>query len=144
MMAEQNSLIAAGTGTGTSGAADRSSISTWPAARKRIFTGIRPTGPLHLGHYAGAIENWLKLQDEYDCYFLIADYQVADHAQDLSRVRNAVWEVALDWLAVGLRRGKKGARHVRWAAPWCKRARRGRGKSGLRLPRCLPTTTPPR
>ena len=70
--------------------------------KKRILTGIRPTGPLHFGHYAGALENWLKLQNSYDCYFLIADYQVSDHADDLPRVRNAVWEVALDWLAVGL------------------------------------------
>ena len=70
--------------------------------KKRILTGIRPTGPLHLGHYAGALENWVKLQREYDSYFLIADYQVSDYADDLPRVRNAVWEVALDWLAVGL------------------------------------------
>ncbi|MGI8927133.1 MAG: tryptophan--tRNA ligase [Tepidiformaceae bacterium] len=70
--------------------------------RKRILTGIRPTGALHLGHYAGALENWVRLQDEYDCYFLIADYQVSDHADDIARVREAVWEVALDWLAVGL------------------------------------------
>ena len=70
--------------------------------RKRILTGIRPTGPLHLGHYAGALENWVRLQHEYDCYFLIADYQVSDYADDISRVRDAVWEVALDWLAVGL------------------------------------------
>jgi tryptophanyl-tRNA synthetase len=70
--------------------------------RKRILTGIRPTGPLHLGHYAGALENWIKLQNEYDCSFLIADYQVSDYAHDLSRVRQAVREVALDWLAVGL------------------------------------------
>ena len=70
--------------------------------KKRILTGLRPSGPLHLGHYAGALENWLELQNAYDCYFLIADYQVADHAHDLPRVRNAVWEVALDWLAVGL------------------------------------------
>ena len=70
--------------------------------KKRIVTGIRPTGPLHLGHYAGALENWVKLQSEYDCHFLIADYQGADYADDLPRVRNAVWEVALDWLAVGL------------------------------------------
>jgi tryptophanyl-tRNA synthetase len=71
-------------------------------ARKRILTGIRPTGPLHLGHYAGALENWLRLQAGYDCHFLIADYQVSDHADDVARVREAVWEVALDWLAVGL------------------------------------------
>jgi tryptophanyl-tRNA synthetase len=70
--------------------------------RKRVLTGIRPTGPLHLGHYAGALENWLKLQVTYDCHFLIADYQVADYAGDVARVRHAVWDVALDWLAVGL------------------------------------------
>jgi tryptophanyl-tRNA synthetase len=70
--------------------------------RKRILTGIRPTGPLHLGHYAGALENWVRLQDEYECYFLIADYQVSDYADDIDRVRESVWEVALDFLAVGL------------------------------------------
>jgi tryptophanyl-tRNA synthetase len=70
--------------------------------RKRILTGVRPTGSLHLGHYAGALENWLRLQDEYECYFLIADYQVSDYADDFDRVRTSVWEVALDWLAVGL------------------------------------------
>jgi len=70
--------------------------------KKRILTGVRPTGPLHLGHYAGALENWVKLQTAYDCHFLIADYQVSDYADDVTRVREAVWEVALDWLAVGL------------------------------------------
>lgn len=102
MLAAQNSSVALGIGTETSGAFGESSISTLHAARRRILTGIRPTGPLHLGHFAGAIENWLELQKTYDCYFLIADYQVADQAHDLPRVRNAVWEVALDWLAVGL------------------------------------------
>ncbi len=72
------------------------------SGRKRILTGIRPTGPLHLGHYAGALENWVRLQRAYDCHFLIADYQVSDYADDLTRVRQSVWEVALDWLAVGL------------------------------------------
>jgi tryptophanyl-tRNA synthetase len=71
-------------------------------SKKRILTGVRPTGPLHLGHYAGALENWVRLQTDYDCYFLIADYQVSDYADDTARVREAVWEVALDWLAVGL------------------------------------------
>ncbi len=70
--------------------------------RKRILTGIRPTGALHLGHYAGALENWVRLQREYDCHFLIADYQVSDYADDFERVRESVWQVALDWLAVGL------------------------------------------
>ncbi len=70
--------------------------------RKRILTGIRPTGSLHLGHYAGALENWIKLQKEYECFFLIADYQVSDYADDIDTVRASVHEIALDWLAVGL------------------------------------------
>jgi tryptophanyl-tRNA synthetase len=78
--------------------------------RKRILTGIRPTGALHLGHYAGALENWVRLQTEYDCFFLIADYQVSDYADDIARVREAVWDVALDWLGVGL--DPEGSRYV--------------------------------
>jgi tryptophanyl-tRNA synthetase len=70
--------------------------------QRRILTGVRPTGPLHLGHYVGALENWVRLQEEYDCYFLIADYQVSDYADNVPLVREAVREVTLDWLAVGL------------------------------------------
>jgi tryptophanyl-tRNA synthetase len=70
--------------------------------KKRILTGIRPTGALHLGHYAGALENWVRLQDEYECFFLIADYQVSDYADDIDTVRQSVLEIATDWLAVGL------------------------------------------
>ena len=71
--------------------------------RKRILTGIRPTGPLHLGHYVGALENWVRLQSQYECYFLIADYQaLGDHLDDIERIRESVLEVTLDWLAVGL------------------------------------------
>jgi tryptophanyl-tRNA synthetase len=73
-----------------------------PVSKKRILTGIRPTGPLHLGHYAGALENWVRLQRDYECFFLIADYQVSDHADDIDRVRQSVREITLDWLAVGL------------------------------------------
>ena len=71
-------------------------------AKKRILTGVRPTGAMHLGHYAGALENWVRLQDDYECFFLIADYQVSDYADDIDTVRSAVHEIALDWLAVGL------------------------------------------
>ncbi|MGH7929202.1 MAG: tryptophan--tRNA ligase, partial [Candidatus Binatia bacterium] len=57
----------------------------------------------HLGHYAGALENWLDLQKEYECYFLIADYQaLGDHLGEIERIRKSVLDVALDWLAVGL------------------------------------------
>ena len=71
--------------------------------KKRILTGIRPTGALHLGHYVGALENWAKLQEEYDCFFLIADYQaMGDHLNDIEGIRRSVHEVTLDWLSVGL------------------------------------------
>ena len=71
--------------------------------RKRILTGIRPTGPLHLGHYVGALENWVRLQEQYDCFFLIADYQaLGDHLDEIERIRTSVLEVTLDWLAAGL------------------------------------------
>jgi tryptophanyl-tRNA synthetase len=72
------------------------------AERPRILTGVRPTGSLHLGHYAGALKQWIAFQQEYESFWLIADYQVSDYADDLDRVRNSVFEVALDWLAVGL------------------------------------------
>ena len=72
-------------------------------SKKRILTGMRPTGKLHLGHYAGALENWIRLQDEYECFFLIADYQaLGDHISDIDGIRRSVMEVTLDWLAVGL------------------------------------------
>ncbi len=70
--------------------------------RPRVLTGVRPTGPLHLGHYVGALENWVRLQAEHECFFLIADYQVSDFAGDIAQVSESVREVALDWLAVGL------------------------------------------
>jgi tryptophanyl-tRNA synthetase len=71
--------------------------------KKRILTGIRPTGALHLGHYVGALENWVRLQGEYDCFFLIADYQaLGDHLDDIEGIRRSVIDVGMDWLAVGL------------------------------------------
>ena len=74
-----------------------------PGAKPRILTGIRPTGALHLGHYVGALKNWLELQNTYECYFLIADYQaLGDHFHDIDLIRESVLDVTLDWLAVGL------------------------------------------
>ena len=71
--------------------------------KKRILTGIRPTGALHVGHYVSALHNWIELQDEYNCYFLIADYQaLGDHFHDIDLIRDSVLQVTLDWLSVGL------------------------------------------
>lgn len=74
------------------------------AQKTRVLTGIRPTGPLHLGHYVGALSQWLQYQAEgYECFFLIADAQaLTDHAHEPRLISRSVLEVALDWLAVGL------------------------------------------
>jgi len=71
--------------------------------QKRILTGDRPTGPLHLGHYVGSLQNRVKLQDEYDTYILIADIQaLTDNFEHPEKLEGNIMEVALDYLAVGL------------------------------------------
>jgi tryptophanyl-tRNA synthetase len=64
---------------------------------------MRPTGRLHLGHYFGALSNWLKLQEEYDCFFFVADWHaLTTHYEDTSSVAENTLQVAIDWLSVGL------------------------------------------
>lgn len=71
--------------------------------KKTILTGLRPTGNLHLGHYFGACQNYLKLQDDYDFYLEIADVQaLTDNFNNPSKVRLNVKEITMDLLAVGL------------------------------------------
>src|SRR6202522_4436610 len=71
--------------------------------RKRVLSGMRSTGKLHLGNYVGALDNWVRMQDEYECFFMVADWHAltTDYA-DTSRVKQNTLEVALDWLAAGL------------------------------------------
>ncbi|MFZ0951190.1 MAG: tryptophan--tRNA ligase [Candidatus Sulfotelmatobacter sp.] len=71
--------------------------------RKRVLSGMRPTGKLHLGNYVGALENWVRMQDQYQCFFCVVDWHAltTDYA-DTSRVKENSLEVALDWLAAGL------------------------------------------
>ena len=68
-----------------------------------MLSGMRPTGKLHLGNYMGALANWVKLQDEYECYFFIADWHAltTDYA-DTSQVTQNTREVILDFLGAGL------------------------------------------
>jgi tryptophanyl-tRNA synthetase len=75
--------------------------------RPRILSGMRPTGPLHLGNLMGALENWVRLQDEYECFFPIVDWHslTTDYA-DPKGIRANVLEVATDWLAAGLDPGR--------------------------------------
>jgi len=64
---------------------------------------MRPTGAMHLGHYHGALKNWLKLQNEYPCYFFAADWHaLTTHYEDPSVIQSTVWEMFIDWLAVGI------------------------------------------
>ena len=71
--------------------------------KKVILTGIRPTGNLHLGHYFGTIENWVKLQDDYEMYIEIADVQaLTDNFFKPQKVHDSVYELYLDLLSVGI------------------------------------------
>jgi len=71
--------------------------------KKRILTGDRPTGALHLGHYVGTLESRVTLQDQYDCFFIIADYQVlTDHLRATKKISQFIKEIVLDYLAIGI------------------------------------------
>jgi tryptophanyl-tRNA synthetase len=69
---------------------------------KRVFSGTRPTGKLHLGNYLGAIQNYVKLQDEYECVYCIVDWHALTTLTDTSQLQNNIQEMALDWLAAGI------------------------------------------
>lgn len=70
---------------------------------KRIMSGMRPTGRLHLGHYFGALINWLEFQNTYDSYFSIVDWHaLTTKYHNTSSIKNDIYEIALDWLSVGI------------------------------------------
>jgi tryptophanyl-tRNA synthetase len=69
----------------------------------RVLSGMRPTGALHLGHYNGVLENWLKLQNEYQCLFFVADWHaLTTHYESPEVIENNVWDMLIDWLAAGI------------------------------------------
>jgi len=71
--------------------------------RKRVLSGMRSTGKLHLGNYVGALQNWVRMQEQYECFYFIADWHAltTDYA-DTSKVKQNSVDVLLDWLAAGL------------------------------------------
>ncbi len=71
-------------------------------SQKRILSGMRPTGRLHIGHYVGALENWVQLQNNFDCYFLIADYHVLTTDLNTKDIYNNSVQMLIDWLSAGL------------------------------------------
>ena len=78
-------------------------MSSTPSTPRRVLSGMRPTGSLHLGNYHGALRNWTELQYEYDCYFFVADLHALTTGYDDTRlIETHVWEMVIDWLAAGL------------------------------------------
>jgi len=71
--------------------------------KERVLSGMRPTGALHLGHYHGALKNWVRLQASHDCYFFVADWHaLTTHYEHREVIEKNVYEMVIDWLAAGL------------------------------------------
>ena len=71
--------------------------------KQRVLSGMRPTGALHLGHYHGALKNWVRLQDDYDCFYFVADWHaLTTHYQDRDVIEKNVYDMVIDWLAAGI------------------------------------------
>ena len=71
--------------------------------KPRVVSGMRPTGKLHIGHYHGVLENWVKIQNDFDCFFFVADWHsLTTEYADTSGIRDSIREMVLDWVAFGL------------------------------------------
>jgi tryptophanyl-tRNA synthetase len=69
----------------------------------RVLSGMRPTGRMHIGHYHGALKNWIRLQEEYECLFFAADWHaLTTHYDEPESIADTTWEMFVDWLAAGL------------------------------------------
>ena len=69
----------------------------------RVVSGMRPTGAMHLGHYHGALKNWIKMQSELPCLFFVADWHaLTTHYDDPSIIETSTWDMVVDWLAAGI------------------------------------------
>ena len=70
---------------------------------QRVLSGMRPTGSLHLGHFHGALKNWVRLQSEYPCFFFVADWHaLTTHYDTPEVIEDTVWDMVIDWLAAGI------------------------------------------
>ena len=72
-------------------------------SKDRVLSGMRPTGALHLGHYHGALKNWVRLQSELECFYFVADWHaLTTHYESREVIEKNVYEMVIDWLAAGL------------------------------------------
>ncbi len=77
------------------------------AANRRVLSGMRPTGQLHLGHYHGVLKNWVQLQHEYECFFFVADWHaLTTDYEDTAIIGESVYDIVVDWLSVGINPGE--------------------------------------
>ncbi len=71
--------------------------------KQRVVSGMRPSGRLHIGHYHGVLENWIRMQDSYDCFFFVADWHsLTTEYADTSGIAQSIRDMVLDWVAFGL------------------------------------------
>ncbi|MGB5709090.1 MAG: tryptophan--tRNA ligase [Arenicellales bacterium] len=83
--------------------ANSSAPDTRQSDNRRVLSGMRPTGNLHLGHYHGVLRNWVRMQDDYECFFFVADWHALTTHYDAPQTMNQhVWEMVIDWLAAGV------------------------------------------
>ncbi len=74
--------------------------------QKRVISGMRPTGNLHLGHLHGVLKNWIQLQNQYECFFFVADWHaLTTHYETPGVIADNIWNMVIDWLAVGVNHG---------------------------------------
>lgn len=72
-------------------------------AKKRVLSGMRPTGNLHLGHLHGTLKNWVKLQEEYDCFFFAADWHaLTSEYENTGAIKESIHDMVIDWLSAGI------------------------------------------
>ncbi|MCZ6771243.1 MAG: tryptophan--tRNA ligase [Proteobacteria bacterium] len=78
-----------------------------PPVNRRVLSGMRPTGPLHLGHLHGVLKNWVQLQHEYECFFFVADWHaLTTNYEETGIISETVFDIVVDWLSVGINPGE--------------------------------------
>lgn len=71
--------------------------------KKRVLSGMRPTGPLHIGHLVGALSNWIELQKKYDCFFMVADWHaLMSEYESPDKIQEYIFDCVVDWLSCGI------------------------------------------